>query len=190
MLFGTRFTDLCYGYNAFWRRVLPALDLPSTDLPRPADGSKLWGDGFEIETLINIRVAACGFRIAEVPSLELERIHGESNLHAVRDGQRVLRTILSEYRTRRSIKAAAIARGLVPSTAPVTTAARRASAADSVAPTSPAPAPQATVPAPRTPSGGARFLAAPVRSTGRPRVFRLRSAELSGHPAELTSEER
>ncbi|MDT4989254.1 MAG: hypothetical protein QOI74_3348, partial [Micromonosporaceae bacterium] len=114
LLFGTRFTDLCYGYNAFWRRLLPALDLPGTDLPRPADGSKLWGDGFEIETLINIRVAACGFRISEVASLELERIHGESNLNAVRDGQRVLRTILSEYGRRRSIQAVAVAHGLVP----------------------------------------------------------------------------
>src|SRR3712207_6918199 len=28
VLFGTRFTDLCYGYNAFWRRVVPALQLP------------------------------------------------------------------------------------------------------------------------------------------------------------------
>ncbi len=114
LLFGTRFTDLCYGYNAFWRRLLPALDLPRTDLPRPADGGKLWGDGFEIETLINIRVAACGFRIREVPSVELARIHGESNLHAVRDGQRVLRTILSEYRRRRAVKSAAVEKGLVP----------------------------------------------------------------------------
>src|SRR3712207_2649353 len=58
VLFGTRFTDLCYGYNAFWRRVVPVLDLPDTALPRPTDGSKLWGDGFEIETMINIRAAA------------------------------------------------------------------------------------------------------------------------------------
>jgi glycosyltransferase involved in cell wall biosynthesis len=97
ILFGTRFSDLCYGYNAFWRYVLPALDLPRTDLPQPADGSKLWGDGFEIETLINIR-AARAYRtgIREVPSIEQERIHGESNLHAVKDGLRVMRTIFSE----------------------------------------------------------------------------------------------
>jgi hypothetical protein len=25
--FGTRYTDLCYGYNAFWKRHLPTLDL-------------------------------------------------------------------------------------------------------------------------------------------------------------------
>jgi hypothetical protein len=54
-------------------------------------------DGFEVETLINIRVARAGLVVEEVPSIELERIHGVSNLHAVRDGRRVLRTILTEY---------------------------------------------------------------------------------------------
>nr|MDT0656465.1 glycosyltransferase family 2 protein [Micromonospora sp. DSM 115978] len=98
VLFGTSYTDLCYGYNAFWRRLLPALDLPDPARPRPADGGKLWGDGFEIETLINIRVAAHGYRIREVASVEHARIHGDSNLNTVRDGTRVLRTILSEFR--------------------------------------------------------------------------------------------
>lgn len=96
LLFGTRFTDLCYGYNAFWRRVLPVLDLPDPATPASGNG-KLWGDGFEIETLINVRVAGHGLRIAEVPSVEYLRIHGESNLNTVRDGTRVLRTILSEF---------------------------------------------------------------------------------------------
>jgi glycosyltransferase involved in cell wall biosynthesis len=99
-LFGTKFTDLCYGYNAFWRRAVPVMDLPSTELPRPADGRKLWGDGFEIETLINIRVAASGMRVKEVSSIEHLRIHGMSNLNTFRDGTRVLRTILSEFRRR------------------------------------------------------------------------------------------
>jgi glycosyltransferase involved in cell wall biosynthesis len=97
VLFGTRFTDLCYGYNAFWRSVVPTLDLPATELPRPADGSKLWGDGFEIETMINIRAAAEGMAVGEVGSIEHARIHGESNLNTFRDGFRVLRTIFSEY---------------------------------------------------------------------------------------------
>jgi len=101
-LFGTTFTDLCYGYNAFWRRLLPVLDLPALDLAAPSAGGKLWGDGFEIETLINIRVGAGGYRIAEVPSHEAPRIHGESNLRTFRDGQRVLRTILQEYRRNRA----------------------------------------------------------------------------------------
>jgi glycosyltransferase involved in cell wall biosynthesis len=97
VLFGTRFTDLCYGYNAFWRRVVPSLQLPDTTLPRPNDGSKLWGDGFEIETMINIRAAVDGLKVGEVGSIEHRRIHGETNLNTFRDGARVLRTIFSEY---------------------------------------------------------------------------------------------
>ena len=54
LLHGTHFTDLCYGYNAFWARCLPfiALDVP----------------GFEVETLINLRIAGAGMKITEVPS--------------------------------------------------------------------------------------------------------------------------
>jgi glycosyltransferase involved in cell wall biosynthesis len=96
-LFKTKFTDLCYGYNAFWRRVVPVLELPSTELPARPDGKKLWGDGFEIETLINIRVASSGLRVKEVSSIEHLRIHGTSNLNTFRDGARVLRTIFSEF---------------------------------------------------------------------------------------------
>jgi glycosyltransferase involved in cell wall biosynthesis len=86
-LYGTRYTDLCYGYNAFWRRCLPALDVDC--------------DGFEVETLINIRAARAGLRIIEVPSFEEDRIHGESNLRTFRDGFRVLRTIFRERFRRR-----------------------------------------------------------------------------------------
>jgi glycosyltransferase involved in cell wall biosynthesis len=91
VLFRTKYTDLCYGYNAFWRDVLQHLAIPSSRYD-----TAQWGDGFEIETLINCRVAAADLQIHEVPSVELRRIHGESNLHAVRDGLRVLRTILTE----------------------------------------------------------------------------------------------
>jgi glycosyltransferase involved in cell wall biosynthesis len=98
VLFGTRFTDLCYGYNAFWRDILPVLDLPDPGLPAPADGSMLWGDGFEIESMINCRVAVAGLEIAEVPSVEKVRFFGESNLRTFVDGRRVLKTILTEKR--------------------------------------------------------------------------------------------
>ena len=91
LLFRTRYTDLCYGYNAFWRDVLPVLSLPSST---PVEAQ--WGDGFEIETVINCRVAARGLQIHEVPSVELERIHGTTNLNTFRDGFRVLRTIAGE----------------------------------------------------------------------------------------------
>jgi hypothetical protein len=53
-------------------------------------------EGFEVETLINVRIAKAGLVVHEVPSHERPRIHGESNLKAFRDGSRVLRTIAAE----------------------------------------------------------------------------------------------
>jgi hypothetical protein len=84
VLYGTHFTDLCYGYNAFWTRCLPFISL---DVP-----------GFEVETLINLRIASAGMKISEVPSYEADRIHGESNLKTFRDGLRVFFTIVRESR--------------------------------------------------------------------------------------------
>jgi glycosyltransferase involved in cell wall biosynthesis len=95
------YSDLCYGFNVFWRQHLPVLGLDAAS-PAPDGGGQLWGDGFEVETLIHIRVAKAGLVVAEVPSFEYSRIHGVSNLNAFRDGRRVLRTILTERRhTRR-----------------------------------------------------------------------------------------
>jgi len=66
-------------------------------------------DGFEVETLINVRIAKGGLVIHEVPSYERDRIHGRSNLHAVRDGARVLRTITVE-RLSMATRGSAVAR--------------------------------------------------------------------------------
>jgi glycosyltransferase involved in cell wall biosynthesis len=79
LITGSRYSDLCYGYFAFRRGTVDALDLRS--------------DGFEIETEINIRAHRAGLRIAEVASCETERHHGSSQLHALRDGLRILFTI-------------------------------------------------------------------------------------------------
>ena len=81
-LFKTRYTDLCYGYNAIWASCLPDLHLACT--------------GFEFESLLNIRAARAGLEVREVPSYEELRLHGTSNLNAVRDGLRILRVILRE----------------------------------------------------------------------------------------------
>jgi glycosyltransferase involved in cell wall biosynthesis len=80
VLFGTEFTDLCYGFNAFWRECLPSLVTPA---------------GFEVETSMHISAARAGLAIVEVPSFERERLYGASNLRTFRDGSRVLRTILA-----------------------------------------------------------------------------------------------
>ena len=81
-MFGTQFTDLCYGYNAFWARHLDVIGVDCA--------------GFEVETLMNIRAAKAGLKIHEIPSHERSRIFGASNLRAVRDGWRILKVILRE----------------------------------------------------------------------------------------------
>lgn len=84
LLYRTELTDLCYGYCAFHRRYLDHLGLTAT--------------GFEIEAEMTVRASQAGLRIAEVPSLEMPRRAGKSNLHAVRDGIRVLKTVLEGRR--------------------------------------------------------------------------------------------
>jgi glycosyltransferase involved in cell wall biosynthesis len=91
-LFSTKYTDLCYGFNAFWRRCLDHMWLPDIEAIAPQ-----WGDGFEIETLITLRLAASGLNVAEVCSYEKARMYGLSNLNAIGDGTRVLRTIQKEF---------------------------------------------------------------------------------------------
>jgi glycosyltransferase involved in cell wall biosynthesis len=81
-VYGTSYTDLCYGYNAFWARCLPYMRVDC--------------NGFEVETLIHVRIAKAGLVVHEVPSHERDRISGESNLRAVHDGMRVLSTIAVE----------------------------------------------------------------------------------------------
>lgn len=98
LCYGTRHSDLCYGYNAFWRRCVPVFGLDITSPAGPSGGGLLWGDGFEVETLIHIRAAKAGLAVTEVPSFEHRRIYGSSNLSTFRDGLRVLRTILTERR--------------------------------------------------------------------------------------------
>jgi glycosyltransferase involved in cell wall biosynthesis len=109
LLYGTRYTDLCYGFNVFWQKHISVLGLDAAAI-LPADrDAHLWGDGFEIETLINIRAAVAKLTVTEVPSFEYSRIYGTSNLSAFSDGLRVLRTVLYEwlvsFRWRRSFRA-------------------------------------------------------------------------------------
>ncbi len=84
-LYDADLTDLCYGFCAFHRRYLEMLALSAT--------------GFEIEAEMVARAMQAGLRIAEVPSFELPRRAGKSNLHSIRDGFRVLRTVVRDHRT-------------------------------------------------------------------------------------------
>ncbi len=83
-LFNGMYTDLCYGYHAFWRHALPTIQ--SVDAA-----------GFEIDTAIYIRVLRHRLRVTETPSFEGYRFHGIGKLQTIPDGWRVLRTILHEW---------------------------------------------------------------------------------------------
>jgi glycosyltransferase involved in cell wall biosynthesis len=86
-MFMVRFTDLCYGFCSFRRSCVPDLALTA--------------HGFEIETELVVHALKAGLRIAEVPSSEMPRRYGTSNLHALSDGLRVFRTLVRERVVRR-----------------------------------------------------------------------------------------
>lgn len=83
VMYGAKITDICYGYCAFKRHAIAAMDCKSS--------------GFEIETEQSIRMIKTGLKIKEFPSVEQKRISGESNLNAITDGTRILKTIIKEY---------------------------------------------------------------------------------------------
>jgi glycosyltransferase involved in cell wall biosynthesis len=85
LLFRERFSDLCYGYNAFWKYCLAYMEIDCS--------------GFEVETQISLRMCKANLKIVEVPSIEHPRVYGQSNLRTFRDGWRVLKTIMKERST-------------------------------------------------------------------------------------------
>lgn len=82
-MYGARYTDLCYGYRVFKREALTRMSCRS--------------DGFEIETEQSIRMIKTGLKVMEVPSFEASRKCGNSRLNSIKDGFRILKTILTEY---------------------------------------------------------------------------------------------
>ncbi|MHB8855356.1 MAG: glycosyltransferase [Bellilinea sp.] len=83
VLFGTHWTDLCYGYHAFWRHCLEVVDVSDTP-------------GFEIDTALYLRAAREQLHVTEVPSFEGYRFFGVGKLQTIPDGWRVLKTIVRE----------------------------------------------------------------------------------------------
>jgi hypothetical protein len=85
LLFRAQFSDICYGYAAFWKYCLDSIDIDC--------------DGFEVEALLITRIHKAGFKIVEVPSFEQPRMYGVSKLHSFSDGWRMLKMIVKERRT-------------------------------------------------------------------------------------------
>lgn len=84
ILFRRRYSDLCSGYNAFWKqRVNEVLGSWSAD-------------GFENEPFINARVAKRGLRVFEVGYRERARLKGEVKERSLRQGIKAIKSILRE----------------------------------------------------------------------------------------------
>lgn len=96
LFFGTRFTDLTCGYDAYWRELIPALELPAPEVRGPRRGLA-WGEGPEIDTLTTIRMAAQGLRVVEVATVGYPRIHGDRPRRLLPAALRTVRTAASEY---------------------------------------------------------------------------------------------
>ena len=99
-LFGTRFTDVGSGYNAFWRAPLDSLGLPAAEPPGRRRNRPVWGEGAEIEPLVNIRMAAEGLRVMEVATVRYPRIHGKRRRRRVARALRAIRVLMREHRRR------------------------------------------------------------------------------------------
>ena len=88
-LFRMHLSDMFCGLNAFWKDCFDFFEIDC--------------EGFEVETLITLRICKANLEIAEVPCFEHARIHGTSHFRTFRDGWRVLKMILKEWRNGRSV---------------------------------------------------------------------------------------
>lgn len=87
LLFGTKFTDLCSGYNAFW-----------SDVPERVN---LWAeDGWNYEPSLVARALKAGLDIVEQPQSYRGRVNSESKLGSWTQGFVAMKVLLRErFRT-------------------------------------------------------------------------------------------
>ena len=72
ILYGTRYTDICSGYNAFRKGAFQDL--------------KLSYDSFEMEQQMLVKVKKMGMKVTEVAHLDAGRIDGVSKISSVKQG--------------------------------------------------------------------------------------------------------
>jgi glycosyltransferase involved in cell wall biosynthesis len=83
LLFFRGYTDLCSGYNAFWKKKLEQVDLHSHD-------------GFENEPLINTRARKKGLKVIEVEHTDSGRLGGDIKEQSWRQGFKGIKSIVRE----------------------------------------------------------------------------------------------
>lgn len=83
ILYGTKFTDLCSGYNAFSIRVL--------------EGANLWSqDDWNFEPLVIARVLKAGMKVIEIPQSYKGRLRGVSKLGSWTQGITAMKILATE----------------------------------------------------------------------------------------------
>jgi len=82
LLFQTNYTDLCSGYNAFWRKKI--------------QGIKFYTLGFEMEQEFYVKLKKMQLRVVEVPFAERRRRSGSSKVSDFKQGLKDLLMILME----------------------------------------------------------------------------------------------
>jgi glycosyltransferase involved in cell wall biosynthesis len=82
VLYRTKYTDLCSGYNAFWRQAMARVDLSG------------W-TGQE-EPLLNARVRKAGLKVVEVGHHDKGRIAGETKQPSWQQGFGAVKTVIRE----------------------------------------------------------------------------------------------
>lgn len=80
VMVGVRYTDVCSGYNAFWKKNFPLTALKN--------------DGFEMEQELNVKIAKFGLKIIEVPHSHNVRTSGTSKVNDVMQGIKNLTIII------------------------------------------------------------------------------------------------
>jgi len=82
ILYRTNYTDLCSGYNAFWKQAIARVDLSG------------WTN--QEEPLLNARVRKAGLKVIEVGHHDKGRTGGETKQPSWRQGSGAVRTVIRE----------------------------------------------------------------------------------------------
>jgi hypothetical protein len=82
ILYRTAYTDLCSGYNAFWKQAIARIDLSG------------WTN--QEEPLLNARVRKAGLKVVELGHHDRGRIAGETKQPSWRQGFGAIKTVVRE----------------------------------------------------------------------------------------------
>lgn len=82
VLHGTKYTDICSGYNAFWKEILERIELVSK--------------GFELEQEMNVKIKKAGLKVIEIPCNDTGRLSGGSKVSTFKQGLKDLIIVFRE----------------------------------------------------------------------------------------------